>query len=348
MKTYLPIICILILSSNALNAQSDSTKTRRLEAGISAGSLLPQFNGISATGEITYKTPFLNQSFKQTLGFDLLRYDFVRLNQIGYVGFAGKMGSLHYLIGYSMKFDNVEVDLNAGPMLGYGRIKPESEYAFKTKYIDGRVLGVKSKSNISYALSEKWKIGLDVSFLYFSLSRRSGDFETIKGNTLWTTQFGINYTILSKKDPNNAQNSNSSSYKDKNDYRSGKNKLKYSLGLGYGITTGAGVSFRYFPKRFGIQVNVGPFPKSLSSGLTFLCSLIEDRFTNFYLYQGNHLLSNFYNGYSFNFSTGIGAGCQFVIFKRFGIDIMAGYGLAFQEQFQYKGITGEVGLYYKF
>ncbi len=347
MKTYFYFTLILLLSANVLFAQSDSTKSSKLEAGISAGSLLPRFNGISATGEVIYKTPFLNQEFKQTIGFDLFRYDYMRLNQIGFSGFAGKTGSISYLVGYSMKLNDVEVDLNVGPMLGYGRINVNNNSSSYTKYIDGNLLGIKTKSGIKYAISKKWRIGLDVSWLYFSLDRNNGYIDKNKGNSLWAAQFGINYTILDNNNRRKSQNDHSVSNQAKNESSSRNGKKKYSIGLGAGLTTGIGVSFRYVPKRFGGQVNFISIYKAISAGLTFLYTLTEEEVTSFYLYQGNHLQTNDSFGntglYLFN---GLGAGVEFTILKRIGLNIMAGY--AFKDNFSDHGGTGEVGLYYKF
>jgi hypothetical protein len=138
------------------------------------------------------------------------------------------------------------------------------------------------------------------------------------------------------------------------------NKQKFSLGAGVGFTTGYGVSFRFTPNKFGVQATFSPMyddnKTQISAGVSFLYAIMETEKTCFYLYQGNHY--NYkkltYNGYyptnhvtEFKIlNSGIGIGIQFIIFKRVGFDIMAGY--AFYDNFQALNLTGEAGLYYKF
>ncbi len=126
---------------------------------------------------------------------------------------------------------------------------------------------------------------------------------------------------------------------------------KFSVGAGFGYTTGYGISFRYTPNKFGVQANFSPTynEKStrISTGVTFIYKLVEAEKTCFYLYQGNHF--NYYKRYTTKykeFNNGVGVGIEFIILKRVGLDIMGGY--AFYENFQRLGLTGEAGLYYKF
>jgi hypothetical protein len=73
-------------------------------------------------------------------------------------------------------------------------------------------------------------------------------------------------------------------------------KHKHALGAGAGFTTGYGLSYRYTPNKFGVQVNFAPYKSEsitrFSTGLTFLYQLMETDITALYLYQANHYYSN--------------------------------------------------------
>lgn len=149
-----------------------------------------------------------------------------------------------------------------------------------------------------------------------------------------------------------------------------ENKFKHSIGAGAGFTTGYGLSYRYIPGKFGGQVNFAPYHNKetdrYSVGLTFIYQLIESKTTILYLYQGNHYyytseIMEFYDpspikgndpisykkrvteGYVNN---GLGIGIEFIIAKRIGLNLMAGY--AFYDNFKQVNFTGETGLYFKF
>lgn len=145
-------------------------------------------------------------------------------------------------------------------------------------------------------------------------------------------------------------------------------KLKHSLGAAAGFTTGYGISYRYWPKKFGIQATFAPYStknkRLFSTGLTFLYSLLENEGSNLYLYQGNHFFyeSTYRNDYYSNntanstnrswktdnsfLNNGLGFGIELIAAKRVGINLMAGY--AFYKNFEQLNLTGEFGLFYKF
>lgn len=138
--------------------------------------------------------------------------------------------------------------------------------------------------------------------------------------------------------------------------------LKNALGVGAGFTTGYGLSYRYIPKRFGVQANFTPLKNDtetrFSVGVTFLYRLIETEKTNLYLYQGNHYLyskeKHPYDYYSYRvpdkvdkyFNNGLGIGIEFIILKRVSFNLMGGY--AGYDDFNRIGFTGETGLFFKF
>jgi hypothetical protein len=133
-----------------------------------------------------------------------------------------------------------------------------------------------------------------------------------------------------------------------------KTKFSNFLGVAAGFTTGYGLSYRYWPKKFGIQVTFAPYENKYeahySLGVAFLFKVIETDKTNFFLYQGNHLLFNtdkyYERNHDVNSYNGIGIGIEFIILKRISFNLMGGY--AGLENFTNIGFTGETGLYFRF
>jgi hypothetical protein len=151
----------------------------------------------------------------------------------------------------------------------------------------------------------------------------------------------------------------------------------FELGFAVGHTTGSGLSFRFWPSRFGVQTtfaylenenqSLGKPDIRISSGLSFLYRLVEGDVTNLYLYQGNHFFSHRYPGSPplgrpnspidmktvRRLNNGLGIGVEFLIADRIDFTLMTGYG-AFTEFFEgsYEStrfkVTGEAGLYYRF
>lgn len=148
-------------------------------------------------------------------------------------------------------------------------------------------------------------------------------------------------------------------------------KHKHAIGIGAGFTTAYGLSYRYTPSRFGVQVNFAPFKNdyvtSVSSGVTFLYTLIPGNVASLFLYQGNHYYykretlyyedatksisatgkSNFSETSTDSYvNNGVGFGIELRFAKQVGFNLMAGY--ASYVNFTQINITGEVGLYFKF
>jgi len=140
-------------------------------------------------------------------------------------------------------------------------------------------------------------------------------------------------------------------------------KHKHALGAGAGFTTGYGLSYRYTPNNFGVQVNFAPYKSEsitrFSTGLTFLYNLLETEATSLYLYQANHYYSNS-NTAAYNpisglndkkeeeafFNNGLGFGFEVIIVKNIGFNLMTGYAL-YQNAKNYN-VTGEAAIYFKF
>lgn len=147
---------------------------------------------------------------------------------------------------------------------------------------------------------------------------------------------------------------------------------KHSFGFGMGFTTGLGISYRYFPKKYGFQINLAPYYQDygndafVSAGFTFLYNLSETRVTALYAYLGNHYFyqSQQYSDYKWDpitqnyiytnpttekkdfLNTGIGFGFEFNTSKRVTLNIMGGY--AQYNSFEQLFFTGELALYYRF
>ncbi|NCO54422.1 MAG: hypothetical protein COZ21_06215 [Bacteroidetes bacterium CG_4_10_14_3_um_filter_31_20] len=155
-----------------------------------------------------------------------------------------------------------------------------------------------------------------------------------------------------------------------NDVVTGK-KYSKAFGVGAGFTTGVGFSFRYFPKKYGVQINAAPYYNNygsevfVSAGATLLYSINENKVSNFYAYLGNHYLYSKlnqeaygydpygYNNYYYNrkvtreyLNSGIGVGIEFHSQKRITLNLMVGY--AQYESFKSLFFTAETALYYRF
>ncbi|HET6244759.1 MAG: hypothetical protein H0V01_01065 [Bacteroidetes bacterium] len=148
-----------------------------------------------------------------------------------------------------------------------------------------------------------------------------------------------------------------------------KPKYKHSIGAAAGFTTGYGLSYRYIPTKFGVQLTFGPYTDErltqLSSGLTFMYYIFQDQNVNFFLYQGNHYLYRHSLEYIYfegpfvepfpepelkwitnnRMNNGIGFGFDFNIGSRISWNILAGY--AAYNNFSRFTLTGETSLYFK-
>jgi hypothetical protein len=144
-----------------------------------------------------------------------------------------------------------------------------------------------------------------------------------------------------------------------------KERFNHSLGFGAGVSTGYGLSYRYFGKKLGAQVNFSPYKDEnkviISSGLTFFLRMLELDEVSFFVYQANHFYYN-KESYSYDhnysgekvsyrneqkyFNNGAGIGIEWTPHNRIGINIMGGYGG--QENFDKISFTGETGVYFKF
>lgn len=154
-----------------------------------------------------------------------------------------------------------------------------------------------------------------------------------------------------------------------------KDRFNHSLGFGAGVSTGYGLSYRYFGGKLGVQVNFSPYKDEtkviMSSGVTFLFRLVELEKLSFYAYQANHFYyekeSYTYTEYDYEYSNGTtittankvtylneqkyfnngaGIGLEFTPSKRISLNVMGGYGG--QKDFRKISFTGETAIYFKF
>lgn len=143
-------------------------------------------------------------------------------------------------------------------------------------------------------------------------------------------------------------------------------KTKHFVGLHAGSTTGIGFSYRYWPKRLGIQVTAFSsfdYDKEIwsSNGLSILYTLKETKHIDIFSYLGNHLtyekwLSNQFDDVGNIISStkvsrtrnniGIGIGLKIDFLEDLDFNIQAGYGLYDITNDFNTLIAGEVGLYY--
>jgi hypothetical protein len=138
-------------------------------------------------------------------------------------------------------------------------------------------------------------------------------------------------------------------------------KSKHAVGAGLGFTTGYGLSYRYTPNKFGVQVNFAPFKNSTqeiySIGCTFLYKLNDKNKVTLYLYEGNHYYYNqsaFFNEMNQKneistesyMNNGFGFGIEMPFFEQIGFNLMTGY--ACYDNFKMYNLTGEAALYFKF
>lgn len=147
-----------------------------------------------------------------------------------------------------------------------------------------------------------------------------------------------------------------------------KTIFKHAIGAGAGFITGYGLSYRYMPSKFGVQLNFAPYHDNetdrYSLGITFLYTIIKNNISSLFFYEGNHYYYNSVTVYNYDpfipnnpnptkrrettnyFNNGVGFGIELIIVKRISLNLMTGY--AFYNNFTQVNITGETALYYKF
>ena len=123
----------------------------------------------------------------------------------------------------------------------------------------------------------------------------------------------------------------------------------HEVGLHAGFTTGLGLSYRYWPRRLGIQATFLPIfgndNQFISLGLSGLLMLKDDTNVNFFTYVGNHWI--FRDDRDTQWNLGLGPGLKFIVSDELSIDVMAGYALYDVNDGLTSSVTAELGFYYR-
>jgi len=152
-------------------------------------------------------------------------------------------------------------------------------------------------------------------------------------------------------------------------------RLKHSLGMGAGFTTGYGLSYRYTPSEWGFQVNFAPYKVSdsgnpqlieqYSFGVSFLYELVRLKSASLYFYEGNHFLyrrerisnpdplATYIISSERKLNNGLGFGVSALASENVSFELMAGYAtyMSFKEKNSPSleiNLTVEGAIYYKF
>ncbi len=136
-----------------------------------------------------------------------------------------------------------------------------------------------------------------------------------------------------------------------------KDKEHHYVGIGLGITTGYGLSYRYLSNKFGFQVNYAPFyyrneGSAFSLGGTVLYKFNESENKKLLIYFSNTLLSsksihrNLWGlEDSENFNTGLGLDVEFFTTQKFVMNVMGGFQS--YNSFEKITFTWEIGFHYR-
>lgn len=143
---------------------------------------------------------------------------------------------------------------------------------------------------------------------------------------------------------------------------------KHAVGLAAGFSTGYGLSYRYWPVKYGLQVTTAPFFSNdeyhISLGVTGLYKLRSAKYYNFYMYYSNHFLfeksPTYYalmgsNDYStveydrdFTWITGAGPGFEIIAWGRLGFNGMFGLAYYHRDKSDWQvSMTIESGIFFK-
>jgi len=143
---------------------------------------------------------------------------------------------------------------------------------------------------------------------------------------------------------------------------------KHHLGLHAGTTTGYGISYRYWPTKFGGEITASPRFETggrytVSTGLSFLYSLKENEKYTLFTYFGNSILAKKSNYQIYNQTTGIytneikkttdynasiGFGVKVNFWENLNFNLQGGYGFYDITNDINTNFSAEIGMYYHF
>ena len=128
-------------------------------------------------------------------------------------------------------------------------------------------------------------------------------------------------------------------------------KSAHNIGSFAGVTDGFGLSYRYWPGKFGIQVTTAPMyfgkkNKFINIGFTGLYTIKDKNIVDLYGYVSNAIyISN--NNSIYNIGGGLGTKIDF--YENLNFNLQFGYGaLILNSENQIYTIIGGAGLYYHF
>ncbi|MFZ6052475.1 hypothetical protein [Halocola ammonii] len=137
--------------------------------------------------------------------------------------------------------------------------------------------------------------------------------------------------------------------------------LKYQAGAFAGISQGFGMSFRFWPEKFGTQFTFTPvvdeYFELYSLGFSLLHWVSKGEKIGLYAYQGNHLLVDIDRDirepdgskrtrWDNQYYCGLGFGAQINLVTRFKLDITTGF--VAMNNFQRLRTDLGIGLFYEF
>jgi hypothetical protein len=136
---------------------------------------------------------------------------------------------------------------------------------------------------------------------------------------------------------------------------------KHNIGFAAYSDAGVGISYRYQPKRHGIEITGSPNYIGrenlllLSIGIKGLYSFYKGEKIELYNYLGTHtafISGGEYQTRTFLSITGLGAGMNIPILEVLSFNFQIGYGFYhFTDNFErdyFTSISGGIGLYYNF
>ncbi len=144
---------------------------------------------------------------------------------------------------------------------------------------------------------------------------------------------------------------------------------QHHIGVHAGSISGVGFSYRYWHNKIGFQVTGIPLFRGsgrvfVSTGLSLLYTIRENKNVNLYSYFGNHMILQRNSFTTFDpftgqniqltdtrisYNTGLGLGLKFKIFDSVNFNLQAGYGIygLGLNNTIVGTIAGGVGIYYE-
>jgi len=142
------------------------------------------------------------------------------------------------------------------------------------------------------------------------------------------------------------------------------NSYKHNIGLSSDLVSGSGISYRYWPNRYGVQITALPvFNKKkghyVNIGITALYTINDGEKVDLYGFIGNHFSSSktiFTDTYTNekiikvinSYNIGFGFGFKFELNQYLNFNLQTGYGFYDIPSNFNANLSAGVGLYYNF